>query len=150
MGNPFDHNFTQNTTVDVLTSTGDDYVWSPGQKVEIIAALDFISVQTGNDPAGLTALVKWDKRPTVQSDTGRGDGDIVSMTYPTTAVPVGSFVYKELTTPIVLYPGEQAVREVTRLATGSAIGCLVYRVLSERPDNLPVNSAGSARARVAT
>jgi len=132
MGNPLGLNFAGSETADVLTATGDDFVWSPGTKVEIIAVYDILTVSVTGTP-----VVKWDKRVTAASDTGRGDGDIVSMTYPTDPI-AGRVVYKELTTPIVLYPGEQAVRDVTTTGSaGSAIGRIIYRCLSERPANFP-------------
>lgn len=138
MGNR-NRSYAGSETADVLTATGDDFVYTPGDPVEVIAVEDVITVTVAGAP-----VVKWDKRPTAASDTGRGDGDVASLTYPATVPTAGQVVYKELTTPIRLNPGEQAVREVTTTGSaGSAIGRLIYRVLNERPANITAMKAGT-------
>lgn len=88
-----------------------------------------------NDIAA-TGVVKFDKRPTFGSDTGRGDGDVAVLNL-TTAHTGGKVVYK-LPTPIKIKPGEEVVAEVTDV-TGAGDTADIFLLLSpsaEAPANL--------------
>lgn len=63
-----------------------------------------------NAAPGDAGVVKFDKRPTYESDTGRGDGDIGVINLATSHA-AGAMVYKEVNQDLV--PGDQVVVEVT-------------------------------------
>lgn len=107
-----------------LDATGDVHVFTPDTPVEI----QRVGVIVGATMAD-GATVKVDKRPTANSDTGRGDGDVSVMTIPVTAP--GKGVYRDLASRVKLLPGQQAVVEVTEAsgATGDGYVFIQYRRL---------------------
>lgn len=91
--------FDVNTAADKITFTVVD-------DVEIV---EIGLVIAGDDPGGAT--VKFDKRVTAGSDTGRGDGDIGEITIPD-ADSEGQVLYEKVSDTMVLR-GEQIVVQVT-------------------------------------
>jgi hypothetical protein len=76
-------------------------------------------------------VVKFDKRPTFGSDSGRGDGDVGVLNLATSHVG-GKVVYKRVT-PIKISPGEEVVAEVTD-ATGASDTADLILFLSPSPE----------------
>ncbi len=66
--------------------------------------------------ADATPVVKYDKRPTAGSDTGRGDGDIAHFVLGTTAG--GSALYDADGLRTSLEPGDQVVVQLVTAAAG--------------------------------
>lgn len=82
------------------------------------------------------ATVKFDKRPTAGSDTGRGDGDVGVISFGASNQQ-GKMLYENPTTTILLDEGDQVVVEVTVASTGAkntVAGMKVSRV-AETPAN---------------
>ena len=84
-------------------------------KCEVVRAQ--ASVTEGCAGGDTTPVLKFDKRPTGGSDTGRGDGDIANLVLGTT--PQGKTLYDEAALGTVLEPGEEVVVEVAVQATGT-------------------------------
>lgn len=84
--------------------------------------------------AGTAAVVKFDRRITTGSDTGRTDGTIGTLTLPD-GTAAGKVVYKEVS--IDLNPGDQIMPEVTTAqGTSGAVRHFVeYLVRDETPAN---------------
>ena len=92
----------------------------------------------------VSAVVKFDRRPTAGSDTSRGNGDVGALTIVTTTA-AGKAVYEN--TDYVdagtgawvasLDEGEQVVVEVTTAATsaGAGVPWLLVEINPERPAN---------------
>ena len=95
-----------------LASAADIGNFTPGYMPVYVRAVAVVLTTT----ASCAGVVKVDKRPTVGSDTSRGDGDIASITIPNAAA-AGTVYYQDQIN-IKLSPGEQAVVEVTD-ATGN-------------------------------
>lgn len=85
-----------------------------------------------------TPVVKFDKRPTAGSDTGRGDGDIAEINLLTSAA--GVFMYDLVGIKTELEPGEEVVVELATAAVGTPTGhvrpVLVVNVRDEMWANL--------------
>ena len=91
--------------------------------------------------AGATTkpAMKFDKRPTAGSDTGRGDGDMGELILGTTAA--GKVVYDLVGRGQILLPGEEVVVQLTVQATGTGAAghfrpALVVKPLAETLVNL--------------
>ena len=67
--------------------------------------------------ATTTPVMKFDRRITAGSDTGRGDGDIANFVLGTTAA--GKILYDKAAVGTVLMPGDEVVAELTVRATGT-------------------------------
>jgi hypothetical protein len=115
-----------NSAADVTGGT-----WAPAfQPMYVVGVAAIID----ND-IGAAGVVKFDKRPTFGSDSGRGDGDVGVLNL-TTAHLQGMVVYKRVT-PIKISPGEEVVAQVTDVAAASDTADLVL-LLSPSPDH-PAN-----------
>jgi hypothetical protein len=90
-----------------LTSTGDKAEFNFGYVPHIIRAAAVIL----NAAPGDAGVVKFDKRVTYESDTGRGDGDVAVINMLTTH-SAGQVIYKN-NLAVEIKPGEQVVAEVT-------------------------------------
>lgn len=116
-------------TVDSLAATGDNTIWNVGEPITVvrIEAIIALAASTG------AAVIKFDKRILTDSDTGRGDGDIGSLTIPASTV-AGKVVYKNVR--VDCSPGDQIVAEV---GTTSAAGSAYYEVHYIRRHEEPLN-----------
>lgn len=90
-----------------LTSTGDKAEFNFGYVPHIVRAVAVIL----NAQPGDAGVVKFDKRVTYESDTGRGDGDVAVINMLTTH-SAGQVIYKN-NLAVEIKPGEQVVAEVT-------------------------------------
>ena len=81
-----------------------------------------------------TPVMKFDKRPTIGSNTDRGDGDIANFVMSTTAQ--GKVLYDEAAVGTVLEPGEEVVVQLVTAATGtSAAGhCRPELLVQQMPE----------------
>lgn len=85
---------------------------------------------------GDAGVVKFDKRPTYESDTGRGDGDVGTLNLATTHA-AGAMVYKDV--DVALSPGDEVVVEVTD-ASANPTACRAFMMWE--PDwDTPANCA---------
>lgn len=117
-----------------LTSTGDKARWSPGFRPYVVRA---VSIQLNAAP-GDAGVVKFDKRITFGSDTGRGDGDVAIVNL-ATAHPAGESIYKGGLN-VEIQPGQEVVMEVTD-ASASVNGAKAILLVEPRPEQ-PANVAG--------
>lgn len=83
------------------------------------------------------AVIKFDKRPTAGSDTGRGDGDVAVVNKVASVNKQGKVTYKQPASRITLVPGEEVVVEVTT-ANGDALAFQAW-LLVERVPEVPAN-----------
>lgn len=105
--------------------------FAPGYMSYIVRA---VALVINNDIAA-AGVVKFDKRPTAGSDTGRGDGDVAVINLATTHTG-GKVVYKDGLN-VRIDPGQEVVAEVTD-ATGASDTARVILYLEptwERPAN---------------
>lgn len=135
--------YTENFTVmsasfDVQTAADKATLSMPFNKQKVKKA--WIEVR-GTDAGGAT--VKFDKRPTAGSDTGRGDGDIAVITIPASNQQ-GKRLYEIPATVIHLVAGEEVVAEVT--AEGVAALQVVAGLEVERVAETEANSANMVAA----
>lgn len=110
------------TAADDLTGAADHGgTFRPGQTVTLIGVAADITTATVSNA---NIVVKMDKRPGKGSDTDRGDGDCGVITIPT-GIAATKVVYKALSPPVDLNPGEEVVPQVTTAAAGggAAGGC---------------------------
>lgn len=120
-----------------LAATGDKMSFPVPFLCEVLYAGLVITATCAG--ATTTPIVKFDRRPTAGSDTGRGDGDLGGFALGTQAA--GKTVYFKPPTRIVLEPGEEVIMQVTTAATGTGAGgsarpILVVRPRDEQFDNL--------------
>ena len=120
-------------TASVTSSTADIDTFTPSFPVEIY---EFGIVVTTSLTASDNLIIAADKRPTAGSDTGRGDGDIGTLTIAAAdsdGVNAGDIIVCRPTTPVVLLPGEECVIEVTNAtAAGGGFAFVNYRALPKR------------------
>ena len=128
-----------------LNSTGDKFTFTPAKPVDIVRWGLVSTVAVTGSP-----VVALDKRPTSGSDTGRVDGstsngvDTAGGNMSPGAVSQGKGVYHNLSSPLSVDPGEEAVLQVTTAAgAGSAVAFVEY---IERPF---VGDAKSGNSRIA-
>ncbi|HYE94550.1 MAG TPA: hypothetical protein VEA38_26180 [Terriglobales bacterium] len=126
-----------------LGSTGDKATFTIPVKMEWYRSQLVIESTSSH---ATQAVVKFDKRPTAGSDTGRGDGDCGVITKPASNVQ-GKVIYDEpaSTESVMLDEGDQVVVEVTT-ANGdacNAVAQLIGRVIPESKAN---NAAMQATA----
>jgi len=85
--------------------------------------------------------IRFDKRPTIGSDTGRGDGDVANITVPDTTA-AGKVLYDKAGYDVELEPGNQVMVQLVTAAsdsgtaTGTARPFLVVDMLEETMSNL--------------
>lgn len=138
-----------------LNSTGDKAFWQPGQPVDIVR---WGIIADGLIDVGAGMTVKLDHRPTVGSDTDRGDGDGGDITV-TADIVAGDGIYTEelsaaavlASTPAILEvdPGEEVVFQVTDAADTAGDGYFFIEFI-ERPFVGDANvTAGDASNRIA-
>ncbi len=85
-----------------------------------------------------TPVVKFDKRATAGSDSGRGDGDIAHLVLSTTAQ--GKVMYDHVARTTELVPGEEVVVQLVTMADGTgAAGHIRPYLLVVRMEDLPAN-----------
>jgi hypothetical protein len=95
-----------------FTTTGDKARWSPGYLKVIIRA---VAVELNAAP-GDAGIVRFDKRVTFASDTGRINGGVATVNLATTHA-AGSVVYKDGLNATI-EPGEEVVVTVTDASAG--------------------------------
>lgn len=88
-----------------------------------LAALAITEVCAGTTPG----VVKMDKRPTLGSDTSRGNGDIGEFAMGTTAA--GKLLYDLAGRGTILYPGDEVVVEITTRPVTGASGHFIPKLL---------------------
>lgn len=119
------------SSVDALDATGDA---ADTFKVTVPITVVAVGVIATVACTGTNAVVKFDKRPTAGSDTGRGDGDVGVVTLPD---PVAGAVTKNNITPQDFDPGDEIVPQVTTAATaGDGCHFIHYRQRHEVDGNL--------------
>lgn len=106
-------------------------VYAPGTQPVYVRG---VAAVIANDIAA-TGVVKFDKRPTAGSDSGRGDGDVAVLNL-TTAHTGGKVVYK-LGLNVLIMPGQEVVAEVTD-ATGASDAARLILLLEPDPE-VPAN-----------
>lgn len=117
-------------TIDSLAATGDNTIWNVGEPITVVRIEAIIGTVTSDTGA---AVVKFDKRVLTNSDTGRGDGDVGTLTVPVSTA-AGKILYKNVR--VDCSPGDQIVAEVT---TTSAAGSAYYEVHYIRRHEEPAN-----------
>jgi hypothetical protein len=123
---------TAYTANDDLAATGDSaVVFDITGPITVRRIGVVIAVAT----VGTAAVVKFDRRITTGSDTGRGDGDVGALTVP--ALAAGKIVYKDV--KIDLDPGDQIVPQVTTAQGTSGEGRYFYEY--ENRHETPANCA---------
>lgn len=119
--------FTEVSAQISVASTGDKFTFTPGNPVDIVRWGIIADVLID---VGVGATVKADFRPTAGSDTGRGDGDVGSITT-TVDIAQGDGLYTETVSPgqtgktlqtFRVDPGEQVVFQVTDAADTAGTG----------------------------
>jgi hypothetical protein len=95
-----------------FTTTGDKARWSPGYLPVKIRA---VAVELNAAPGG-AGVVRFDRRVTFASDTGRVNGDVAVINLATSQV-AGSVVYKDGLNATV-NPGEEVVVTVATASSG--------------------------------
>ena len=95
-------------TADNLGATGDDLILDITQPVTVLRIGCLVTTAIVG-----TGTIKADRRVTAGSDTGRGDGDVGTLTM--LALAAGKILYKDVR--VDLNPGDQIVFEVTAAAT---------------------------------
>ena len=97
-------------------------------------------VINGASAHATAAVVKFDKRPTAGSDTGRGDGDVAVISKTASVNQQGKYLYEDPATKIVLNEGAQVIVEVTT-ANGDALVADAGLLLEYNPEILANNTA---------
>ena len=114
-----------------LSAAGDKLVLSPAVPIEVLE-FGFLLTAAVDDTAGDGMVAKLDKRPTAGSETGRGDGDAGVMTLTQAqadALEAGEVARSRPDSPALIYPGEEAVLQLTDAVavSGTGIPFIVYR-----------------------
>ena len=115
----FDYLYAVSAQVNVQSSTGDKATFTFAQPVDVVG-VGFIADALLDVGAGF--VFKFDRRVTAGSDTGRGDGDVGTLTNGTTDVVAGTVIYNDLAAPVELNAGDQVVFEVTNVADTAGTG----------------------------
>lgn len=115
-----------------LNSVADIAAWGPGYVPHRIHAVALVI----NNVIAAAGVVKFDKRPTAGSDTGRGDGDVAIINL-ATSHDGGEVVYKDGLN-VILNPGQEVVAEVTDATGASDTAEVIIYVepVWENPDNI--------------
>lgn len=117
-----------------FTTTGDKGRWAPGLRPYVVRGVG-IALNAAPGDAG---VIKFDKRITYGSDTGRGDGDVAVVNL-ATAHPAGKVIYK-MGLNVEIKPGEEIVVEATD-ASALVSAARVVLFLEPRPE-APANLSG--------
>lgn len=116
-----------------LASTADIATFTFGTPIEVY---EFGVVITTALTASDNLIIAADKRVTAGSDTGRGSGDVGTLTIAAAdsgGVDEGDTIICRPTSPVVILPGEQVVIEVTNAcAAGDGFAFINYRALPRR------------------
>lgn len=124
--------YRHDSTADDLAATGDGAeMFNVVTPITVYAVGTLITTAT----VGTAGVLKFDRRITTGSDTGRGDGDVGTCAI--AALAAGKVVINRVT-PIDLNPGDQVVPEVTTAVGTSGAGrhFLLYRQREEIAANL--------------
>lgn len=130
---PYTYNQTEVKLGNVtLASTGDKGSWAPGKFPHYIRGAMIVCKAAGAE----VGQVKFDKRPTAGSDSGRGDGDVAILNIPNPFAQ-GRVILKE-NIKVLIRPGEEVVCEVTDAVAGitTADVLLLVEVSPEIADNI--------------
>lgn len=98
----------------------------------------FVLIQ-GTDANATAGVVKFDKRPTAGSDTGRGDGDVGTISKTASLNEQGKYLYEDPTSHIALKEGEQVIVQVTT-AQGAALAFTAGIVIQRSPEDAANNT----------
>lgn len=99
--------FPVGVTADPAQTVGDSAVfWDVTKPITLLRVGALVSTVL----AGTAGVVKFDRRITTGSDTGRGDGDLGVLTTPDTTA-AGKVIYKDVA--VDLNPGDQIMPEIT-------------------------------------
>lgn len=104
-----------------MSGTGDQGTFTPPFPCEIVG-FGYVITTVVTDAAGGLVL-KADKRPTAGSDSGRGDGDggVLTLTNAQAILlTAGKVMLSRPNTPLIVYPGEQIVLDLTTAPDGGA------------------------------
>ena len=103
----------------------------------------FVVVNTASVSA-TAFVIKFDKRPTAGSDTGRGDGDVAVISKTASVDQQGKYLYEDPSSRVTLDEGEQVMVEVT---TANGDACAVDAgILVEYTPEIPANNSAMAAA----
>jgi hypothetical protein len=127
----------QGTAGIATNSTGDKWIFTIPFKCEVVRA--FCVVQ-GSSSNGTAAVIKFDKRPTAGSDSGRGDGDVAVLSKTASVSQQGKMLYEDPATRVTLDEGDEVVVEVTT-ADGAANAMTPGLLIREIPEIAANNSA---------
>jgi hypothetical protein len=122
------------------TTTGDKARFTCGPQPIVVRRISLaLSAQPGD-----AGVVKFDKRVTFGSDSGRGDGDVGVLNLLASAVhAAGKVVYKDVN--VKINPGEEIMVEVTdaSAALTGAVAHIFYEPSPEQAANIPAMVASS-------
>lgn len=116
---------------DALDATGD-----AADTLKVVTPITVVAIGVLCSVActGTNGVVKFDKRPTLGSDTSRGDGDVGTINL---ADPTAGKLTKAFITPQDFDPGEEIVPQVTTATTaGDGHHVIFYRERHEQDANL--------------
>ena len=125
-------------------STGDKVIFSVPFKCEVV--LVGVAV-TGASTHATGFVLKFDKRPTAGSNTGRGDGDIGVLSKTASTNEQGKVLYERVgsTAPVMLDEGDEVVAELTT-AHGDSLSIGVPFVLVRQSPEDPRNNTAMVAA----
>lgn len=118
----------ETATLSDASATGDKLTFTPAKAVEIVGFGIIVTTALVDAADGL--VMKADIRPTAGSDSGRGDGDAGTMTLTAAQASkaAGKVVRSRPTGPVVVYPGQQVVLELTTaIDSGAGIAFIEFR-----------------------
>jgi len=113
-----------------MTSTADVATFTPSTEVEVY---EFGVVITTDLTASDNLIIAADLRTVAGSDTGRGNGDVGTLTIAAGSsggIDAGDVIMCRPSAPVAVSPGEEVVIEVTNAVAAGAGYCFVnYRAL---------------------
>jgi hypothetical protein len=127
----------QGTAGIATNSTGDKWIFTIPFKCEVTRVACVVEGTSANATA---AVIKFDKRPTAGSDTGRGDGDVGVLSKTASVSQQGKMLYEDPTSRVTLDEGDQVVVEVTT-ADGAANAMCPILYIREVPEVAGNNAA---------
>lgn len=132
--------FNETATADVIETTGDagsDQIFTVLSPITVFRVGALVTELVATDATA--GIIKFDRRVTYASDTGRGDGDIGTITIPDTTA-VGKIIYSEAI-QIDLDAGDQIVPQVTTAGVdaGTEAGEMLYIVWYYDRHETPAN-----------